>query len=71
MRGADKLFSVVAGRPLLAHTVAAFESCESIARVVLVVSEANLKRGRALVAEEGFSKVVAVCTGGPRRQDSV
>ena len=71
MRGADKLFSVVAGRPLLAHTVAAFESCEPIARVVLVVSEANLKRGRTLVAEEGFSKVVAICTGGPRRQDSV
>ena len=71
MRGADKLFSVVADRPLLAHTVAAFESCEPITRVVLVVSEANLKRGRALVAEEGFSKVVAICTGGPRRQDSV
>jgi len=60
-----------AGRPLLAHTVAAFESCEPIDRVVLVVSEANLKRGRSLVAEEGFSKVITVCTGGPRRQDSV
>ena len=71
MRGADKLFSVVAGRSLLAHTVAAFESCEPIARVVLVVSEVNLERGRVLVAEEGFSKVVAVCTGGRRRQDSV
>jgi 2-C-methyl-D-erythritol 4-phosphate cytidylyltransferase len=71
MRGADKLFSVVAGRPLLAHTVAAFESCEPIDRIVLVVSEANLKRGRALVAEAGFSKVVTVCTGGRRRQDSV
>jgi len=71
MRGADKLFSVVAGRPLLAHTVAAFESCEPIDRVVLVVSRANLKRGRSLVAEEGFSKVVTVCTGGSRRQDSV
>lgn len=71
MHGADKLFSVVAGRPLLAHTVAAFESCEPIDRVVLVVSEANLERGRALVAEESFSKIVAVCVGGQRRQDSV
>ncbi len=71
MRGADKLFSVVAGRPLLAHTIAAFESCEPIDRVVLVISEANLKRARALVADEGFSKVVTVCTGGRRRQDSV
>ena len=71
MRGADKLFSVVAGRPLLAHSISAFESCEPIDRIVLVVSEANLERGRSLVAEEGFAKVVAVCTGGPRRQDSV
>ena len=71
MHGADKLFSVVAGRPLLAHAVAAFESCEPIGRIVLVVSEANLERGRALIAEEGFSKVVTVCTGGRRRQDSV
>jgi 2-C-methyl-D-erythritol 4-phosphate cytidylyltransferase len=71
MRGADKLFSVVAGRPLLAHSISAFESCEPIDRIVLVVSEANLERGRSLVAEEGFAKVVVVCTGGPRRQDSV
>lgn len=71
MRGADKLFSLVGGRPLLAHSVAAFESCEEIDRLVLVVSEASLKRGKALVAEQGFKKVVTVCTGGPRRQDSV
>ncbi len=71
MGGADKLFSLVAGRPLLAHAVAAFESCEEIDRYVLVTSEANLGRGQALVAEEGFAKVATVCTGGPRRQDSV
>ena len=71
MHGADKLFSVVAGRPLLAHAVAAFQSCEDIDRVILVTSEPNLKRGQALMAEEGFEKVIAVCTGGPRRQDSV
>lgn len=71
MRGADKLFSLVAGRPLLAHAIAAFESCEKIDRVVLVSSMANLKRARVLVAEQRFSKVLTVCAGGPRRQDSV
>lgn len=71
MRGADKLFSVVAGRPLLAHAVAAFESCEDIDRVVLVTSEPNLESALALVAEESFRKVAAVCSGGSRRQDSV
>jgi 2-C-methyl-D-erythritol 4-phosphate cytidylyltransferase len=71
MQGADKLFSMVAGRPLLAHAVAAFDSCWDIDRIALVMSEANLERGRELVDHEHFEKVVAVCTGGARRQDSV
>ncbi|HUF54769.1 MAG TPA: 2-C-methyl-D-erythritol 4-phosphate cytidylyltransferase [Dehalococcoidia bacterium] len=71
MQGSDKLFSVVAGRPLLAHTIAAFEACWDIERIAVVMSEANLDRGRRVVAESGCQKVTAVCTGGPRRQDSV
>jgi 2-C-methyl-D-erythritol 4-phosphate cytidylyltransferase len=71
MKGGDKLFSLVAGRALLAHAIAAFETASAVGRVALVMSEANLERGRELVAVEGFRKIVAVCTGGPRRQDSV
>jgi 2-C-methyl-D-erythritol 4-phosphate cytidylyltransferase len=71
MQGADKLFSMVAGRPLLAHAVAAFEACRDVDRIALVMSDVNLDRGRDLVAHESFTKVVAVCAGGARRQDSV
>ena len=39
MAGADKLFTEVAGRPLLAHAIAAFEECAAIDRIVLVLSE--------------------------------
>jgi 2-C-methyl-D-erythritol 4-phosphate cytidylyltransferase len=38
---------------------------------VLVVSSANLQRGRDLVAQHSLDKVFAVCQGGSRRQDSV
>jgi 2-C-methyl-D-erythritol 4-phosphate cytidylyltransferase len=66
----DKLFAPLAGRPLIAHTLMAFEVCRAVDRVVLVLAEENLERGRGLVASAGFDKV-AVCPGGPRRQDSV
>ena len=71
MAGADKLFTEVAGRPVLAHAIAAFEDCPAIDRIVLVLSERNLERGRELVKRHAFTKVTAVVTGGERRQDSV
>lgn len=71
MEGLDKLFSLVAGRPLLAHTVAAFDDCWTVQKIVVVLSEANLGRGREMLAEQGFAKIAGVCTGGARRQDSV
>jgi len=71
MGGADKLFAEVGGQPLLAYSVAAFQDCAAIDRIVLVLAEANLERGRELAKRHGFTKVSAVCPGGPRRQDSV
>ncbi|MGQ9573540.1 MAG: 2-C-methyl-D-erythritol 4-phosphate cytidylyltransferase [Dehalococcoidia bacterium] len=71
MGGRDKLFAVVAGKSLLAHTLAAFEVCPAVDKVVLVLSVDSMERGRRLIAEGGFAKVVDLCPGGERRQDSV
>ena len=71
MGGSDKLFAVVGGEPLLAHTLSAFDVCRGVDRVVLVLSPESMEQGRELVTEAGFSKVTAVCQGGERRQDSV
>lgn len=71
MDGLDKLFTRVASRPLLAHTVAAFEECWNINRIAVVLNESNLEAGRTMLAEESFTKIVGVCPGGLRRQDSV
>jgi 2-C-methyl-D-erythritol 4-phosphate cytidylyltransferase len=67
----DKLFAALAGRPLIAHTLMAFEVCRAVDAVVLVLAAESLERGRSLVAAAGFDKVAAICPGGPRRQDSV
>ena len=67
----DKLFAPLAGRPLIAHTLMVFEVCRAVHTVVLVLAEENLERGCRLVDAAGFDKVVVICPGGPRRQDSV
>jgi len=71
MGGPDKLFAPLGGRPLLAHTLAAFQDCPAVDRVVLVLAAESLAQGLALAEEEGFSKIRTVCPGGRRRQDSV
>ena len=71
MRGTDKLFALLAGRPLLAHVLARFQDSPSVGSIALVLSSQNLQRGRDLVAEYDIAKASAVCIGGPRRQDSV
>jgi 2-C-methyl-D-erythritol 4-phosphate cytidylyltransferase len=71
MEDTDKLFASVTGRPLLAHVLTPIHECSLVSGIVLVVSSANLQRGRDLVAQHGLDKVFAVCQGGSRRQDSV
>ena len=71
MGGADKLFTRIGGRSLLAHAVAAFDECASVDRIVLVASPQNIAEMRAMLTAESFAKVAGVCTGGARRQDSV
>src|SRR3990172_9446989 len=71
MGAADKLFAPLGGRALLAHVLARFQESPLVQRIVLVLSAANLERGRALAETAGIGKLSAACEGGPRRQDSV
>ena len=71
MRGIDKIFTPLAGRPLVAHAIETFNDSPRIGRIVLVLSNAILDRGRSIVKEGGWDKVTDVCAGGERRQDSV
>jgi len=71
MGGIDKAFAPLGGKPALAHVLHAFESCDSVDQIVVVVSKANVERCRQLIAEKKRSKPIEVCAGGRRRQDSV
>ena len=71
MDGADKVFALLGGEPILVRVVDVFQRCNPVDRIVIVLSESNLERGKQLVIERGWSKVIDVCLGGRRRQDSV
>jgi len=71
MGGVDKIFLSLAGKPLLSHVLDVFQECTMVDQIVIVLNETSLERGRRLVEEGGFSKVIGICPGGERRQDSV
>lgn len=71
MGGVDKIFAPLLGKPLLVHSVDVFQGCPAIDQVVIVLSQDKIEAGRRLVREYNWCKVVGVCSGGARRQDSV
>jgi len=71
MDGIDKVLALLGGKPALSYVLDAFEKCDSISQIVVVVSKDNTEKCRELIAENKYSKPVEVCVGGKRRQDSV
>lgn len=69
--GGDKLFCRLGNRPVLAWSLDVLEESALVSLVVLVLSDANLERGRHLVRRRKYAKVRSICLGGRRRQDSV
>ena len=69
--GFDKLLAQLDGRPVVAHSIAAFEQTESVTDIIVVGRAECLPDLEALVRAQGFRKVSAVIAGGTRRQDSV
>jgi len=67
-----KPFLQIGGRPILAHTLDAFERCDSVDEVILVVETGDLQGvSEEVVDRYGFTKVRKIISGGKERQDSV
>jgi 2-C-methyl-D-erythritol 4-phosphate cytidylyltransferase len=59
------------GRPALSYVLDAFEQCQAVSQIIVVVNKANVKKCRELIAGGDYLKPIEVCAGGRRRQDSV
>lgn len=66
-----KQFLSLAGKSIIARTIAAFETIQSVGEIVVVAPREHVARTQRLCGTEGFRKVSCVCKGGKERQDSV
>jgi len=69
--GFDKLLALLGDRPVLAHTIDAFERTESVNEIILMARPERVSEFEELVRQNVFRKVRHVISGGERRQDSV
>ena len=67
--GFDKLFALVSGKPVIAHTIAAFERTDCVDEIILVGRADSLGEFRKIVSEP--TKVKEIIAGGAERSDSV
>lgn len=69
--GFDKLEADLAGRSVLAWSLAAFETCAAVSEIRVVAGAGKFGRVAAMVEEEGIGKFVECVEGGAERHLSV
>ena len=68
----SKPYLFLGKRPILAHTLAIFQKCRLITKIVIVVNGEDKKRcEREVIKKNNFDKVSRLVIGGARRSDSV
>ncbi len=71
-RSVNKLFLCLDNKPILAHTLEAFEKSNSIYSIILVVAEDEMEYcEKEIVSKYSISKVSKIVLGGEIRQQSV
>jgi len=69
--GFDKMFAMIAGRPIIAHTIDAFERAGCVDEIIIAARKDRLDEIKTIVRDENLKKVRSIIPGGKHRQDSV
>jgi 2-C-methyl-D-erythritol 4-phosphate cytidylyltransferase len=69
--GFDKLFAIIAGEPVIAHAMRAFDRATSVNEIIVVAREERHDEIIGISRGAGLKKVRSIVRGGERRQDSV
>jgi 2-C-methyl-D-erythritol 4-phosphate cytidylyltransferase len=69
--GFDKLLALLGDKPVLVHTLDAFERAGCVDEIILVARPERVSELQELVRQSKFKKVRSVVAGGTNRQDSV
>src|SRR5271156_1549720 len=68
--GFDKLFATLAGKPVIAHSIAAFEQCKLVNEIVIVCREERIQDIEKVMKQQKFVKVAKIVAGGAERHIS-
>jgi len=68
--GFDKLFAAIAGKPVIAHTICAFQRANCVKGIIVVAREDRHNEIKTILRDEKFEKVQSIIPGGKHRQDS-
>ena len=60
----------LAGRPMIEHSVAAFEQAPAVDQIMVVMTAGHAEQVRALLGTGGYAKLGQVIDGGPTRTGS-
>ena len=71
MNGEDKLLIKIKNKPIIIHTLTAFQNCDRINEIVIVTREDSLTTIENLCKEYRITKVSKIITGGVTRTESV
>jgi len=69
--GGDKIALSIAGRPMLAWSLLAFEQTPLISSIIVVAHAGREEEFREIASVAGITKLIAVVAGGHHRHDSV
>ena len=71
MGGIDKILAELDGKPVIVHTLRAFEACEDIDELILVVRKDRLEEIKQVLTPYKIKKTLKFVIGGDSRMDSV
>lgn len=66
----NKQMAKICGKSVCEYTIEAFEYSKNIKEIILVVRKEDVAEYKALIAENGYSKIKCIVTGGETRQIS-
>ena len=69
--GFDKLFAMIANRPVIVHSIRAFERSPCVDEIIVVAREDRHAEIKTIARDENLKKVRSIISGGKHRQDSV
>lgn len=67
----NKLFILLAGKPILWHTLKAFESCDGLQEIILAIRPQDAEAVQELLDQGDFNVAIRTVAGGDSRQESV